>query len=97
MLNSSMKILIISLQTKNKSETWKVNKEYQKLDQREEGKKEATGKVRTILFSDSLIIREGGLYICDSELKKKTRLVFSTHFSVFGYLMKHPSSCLIYY
>ena len=71
MLNSSMKILIISLQTKNKSETWKVNKEYQKLDQREEGKKEATGKVRTILFSDSLIIREGGLYICDSELKKK--------------------------
>ena len=63
-----MKILI-SLQTKNKSETWKVNKEYQKLDQREEGKEEATGKVRTILyltFSNSLIIREGGLDICDS-------------------------------
>ena len=64
-----MKILI-SLQTKNKSETWKVNKEYQKLDQREEGKEEATGKVRTILyltFSNS-IIREGGLDICDSKL-----------------------------
>jgi len=30
---------------------------------------------------------------------KKTllHLVFSTHFSVFGYLMKHSSSCLIYY
>ena len=30
---------------------------------------------------------------------KKTwlRLVFSTHFLVFGYLMKHPSLCLIYY
>ena len=24
-------------------------------------------------------------------------LFFSTHFSVFGYLMKHSSSCLIYY
>ena len=34
-----------------------------------------------------------------SKLVKKTRLrlVFSTHFSVFGYLMKHSSSCLIYY
>ena len=54
---------LISLQTKNKSETRKVNKEYRKLDQREERKEEATGKVRTILyltFSNSLIIREGG-------------------------------------
>ena len=34
-----------------------------------------------------------------SKLVKKTRLglVFSTHFSVFGYLMKHSSSCFIYY
>ena len=34
-----------------------------------------------------------------SKLVKKTRLhlIFSTHFSVFGYLMKHSSSCLIYY
>ena len=34
-----------------------------------------------------------------SKLVKKTRLrlLFSTHFSVFGYLMKHSSSCLIYY
>ena len=34
-----------------------------------------------------------------SKLVKKTRLrlVFSTHLSVFGYLMKHSSSCLIYY
>ena len=33
------------------------------------------------------------------KLVKKTRLrlVFSTHFSVFGYLMKRSSSCLIYY
>ena len=34
-----------------------------------------------------------------SKLVKKTRLrlVFSNHFSLFGYLMKHSSSCLIYY
>ena len=34
-----------------------------------------------------------------SKLVKKTRLrlVFSIHFLVFGYLMKHSSSCLIYY
>ena len=34
-----------------------------------------------------------------SKLVKKIRLrlVFATHFSVFGYLMKHSSSCLIYY
>ena len=33
------------------------------------------------------------------KLVKKTQLclVFSTHFSVFGYLKKHSSSCLIYY
>ena len=33
-----------------------------------------------------------------SWFKKKTRLVppFSTHFSVFGYLMKHSSLCVIY-
>ena len=33
-----------------------------------------------------------------SKLVKKTRLrlVSSTHFSVFGYLMKHSSSCLIH-
>ena len=33
------------------------------------------------------------------KLVKKTRLrlVFSIHFLVFGYLMKHSSSCLIYY
>ena len=29
--------------------------------------------------------------------KTRLRLVFSTHFLVFGYLMKHSSSCLIYY
>ena len=29
--------------------------------------------------------------------KTRLRLVFSTYFSVFGYLMKHSSSCLIYY
>ena len=29
--------------------------------------------------------------------KARLRLVSSTHFSVFGYLMKHSSSCLIYY
>ena len=27
----------------------------------------------------------------------RLRLAFSTHFSVFGYLMKHSSLCLIYY
>ena len=34
-----------------------------------------------------------------SKLAKKTRLclVFSTHFSEFGYVMKHSSLCLIYY
>ena len=34
-----------------------------------------------------------------SKLIKKTwlRLVFSTHFSVFGYLMNHSSLCLKYY
>ena len=34
-----------------------------------------------------------------SKLVKKTRLrlVFSIHFLVFGYVMKHSSSCLIYY
>ena len=33
-----------------------------------------------------------------SKLVKNTRLrlVFSTHFSVFGYLMKHSSSCLMF-
>ena len=33
------------------------------------------------------------------KLVKKTQLglVFSTHFLVFGYLMKNSSSCLIYY
>ena len=30
-------------------------------------------------------------------LKSRLHLVFSTHFPVFGYLMKHTSSCLIYY
>ena len=29
--------------------------------------------------------------------KTRLRLVFSTYFSVFGYLMKHTFSCLIYY
>ena len=28
--------------------------------------------------------------------KTRLSLAFSTHFSVFGYLMKHPSLCLIY-
>ena len=34
-----------------------------------------------------------------SKLVKRTRLrlIFSTHLSVFGYLMKHSSLCLIYY
>ena len=39
-------------------------------------------------------------YLKTSKLvKKKTplRLVFSTHFLVFGYLTKHSSLCLIYY
>ena len=38
-------------------------------------------------------------YPITSKLVKKTRLrlVFSIHFLVFGYLMKHSSSCLIYY
>ena len=29
--------------------------------------------------------------------KTQLRLVFLTHFSVFGYLMKHSSMCLMYY
>ena len=29
--------------------------------------------------------------------KTRLRLVFSTHFSVFGYVMEHSSSCYIYY
>ena len=29
--------------------------------------------------------------------KTRLRLVFSTHFSVFGYVMKHSSECFIYY
>ena len=38
-------------------------------------------------------------YPTTSKLVKKIQLhlVFSTHFSVFGYLMKHSSLCLIYY
>ena len=66
MQKSIMKIYIISLQTKNKSETWKANKEHQKLDQREEGKEAATRKVRRILyltFSNLLLICEGSLDI----------------------------------
>ena len=29
--------------------------------------------------------------------KSRVRLVFSAHFSMFGYVMKHPSSCFIYF
>ena len=29
--------------------------------------------------------------------KTRLRLVFSTYFSVFGYVIKHSSSCFIYY
>ena len=29
--------------------------------------------------------------------KTRLRLVFSTHFEVFGYVMKHSSECFIYY
>ena len=38
-------------------------------------------------------------YPSTSKCVKKTRLrlVFSTHFSVFGYVMKHSSSCFVYY
>ena len=48
-----------------------------------------------IKYEDECFIR----YPNTSKLVKKTRLrlVFSTHFLVFGYLMKHSSSCLIYY
>ena len=36
--------------------------------------------------------------ICFEFLKELSmRLLFSTHFSVFGYLMKHSSLCLKYY
>ena len=48
-----------------------------------------------IKHSKECVIR----YPNTSKLVKKTRLrlVFSIHFLVFGYLMKHSSSCLIYY
>ena len=51
---------------------------------------EAISNTRKSVSSDIQTLR--------SWLKKtRLRLVFSTHFLVFGYLMKHSSSCLIYY
>ena len=46
-------------------------------------------------LQELLMLREA----ISSKLVKKTRLAprFSTHFSVFGYLMKHSSLCLMYY
>ena len=67
-------------------------------------------KFREVLLWFSLrIINALGSYIKHSKgcfnrspntsklVKTRLRLVFSTHFSLFGYLMKHSSSCLIYY
>ena len=51
---------------------------------------EAISNTRKSVLSDIQTLR--------SWLKKtRLRIVFSIHFSVFGYLMKHASSCLIYY
>ena len=44
------------------------------------------------------VIHQNGIQTLWSWLKKtQLHLIFSTHFSVFGYLLKHSSLCLIYY